>query len=129
MPYQRICHLFFIFKLAVNSFIWKKILSLTLLEIITVSRSSTLLRVFLMGRPVCPTKKKNWGGESPCKPKSLNFPLLLNITPTKKLSPPVPWSQITYWKKNVLIAFRQILSKILLRHAFSITQSWFIWKN
>ena len=84
------------FYLAVNIFIWKKILSLTLFKITTVSRSSTLLRVFLMGRPECPTKKKNWG-KSPCKSKSLNFPLLLNITPTKKLAPPVPWSQVTYW--------------------------------
>ena len=39
-------------------------------------------------------------GESPCKPKILNIPLLLNITPTKKLSPPVPWSQIAHWKKK-----------------------------
>ena len=47
--------------------------------------------------------------------KSLNFPLLLDTTPTEKLSPPVPWSQTTYWKNILvfLIAFRQILSKIL----------------
>ena len=50
---------------------------------------------------------------SSCKPKSLNFPLLLNITPTKKLSPLVPWSQTTILEKKLsLIAFRKILSKI-----------------
>ena len=44
-----------------------------------------------------------------CNFKSLNFPLLLNITPTKVLSP-----SITYWKKGwkSLLAFRQILPKI-----------------
>ena len=55
------------------------------------------------------------GRGSLCKPKSLNFSLLLDITPTKKLSLPVP-SLITdqILKKNVsLIAFRQILPKIL----------------
>ena len=71
----------FIFKLAVNLFIWKKILSLNLFKIITVSRSSTLLRVFLMGRSGCSTMKNNLG-ESPCMPKSQNFPLLLNVSTT-----------------------------------------------
>ena len=126
MPYQRICHLFFIFKLAVTSFIWKKILSL--IQNHYSKQIKHLLRVFLLGRLGCSTKKKIWV-ESPCTPKILNFPLLLNITPTKKLSPPVSWSQITYWKKKVLTAFIQILSKILLRDAFSVTQSWLIWKN
>ena len=74
MPYQRTCHLFFIFKLAVNSFIWKKILSLTLFKTITVSRSSILLRVFLQGRPGCPTKKKNWGN-LPASQKVWIFPI------------------------------------------------------
>ena len=69
-------------------------------------------QVFLMGKG-CPTKKKSWGWEFPWKPKSLNFPFLLNITPTKKLSPPVAWSQIIYWNKKVSIVFRQILSKLL----------------
>ena len=50
---------------------------------------------------------------SSCKPKSLNFPLLLNITPTKILSPLVPWSQTTILEKKLsLIAFRKILLKI-----------------
>ena len=89
---------------------WKKILSFTLFKIITVSASSTLLRVILMGRSGCPTKGGNLGG-SPWKPKSLNFPLLLDITPTKKIES--PWSQTTYWEKVSLITFRQILPKIL----------------
>ena len=52
----------------------------------------------------------------PCKPKSLNFSLLLDITPTKKLSPAVPLliSDHILEKKVSIIAFRKILSKILL---------------
>ena len=61
-----------------------------------------------MERSGCPTKRGNWGrgGGSPCKPKSLNFLLLLD-------------KNITYWKipdigkKVSLIAFRQVLTKIL----------------
>ena len=76
---------------AVNISLLKKILSLTLLKIITVSRPTTLIRVFLMRRSSCSTKGGNWGGgRSSCKQKSLNFSLLLDITPTKKLGSPVP---------------------------------------
>ena len=83
---------------AVNVLLWKKIT--------TVSRPTTL-RVFLMGRSGYPTKRGNWGGGgSPCKSKSLNFPLLLD-------------KNITYWeiphigtKKVFLIAFRQVLTNI-----------------
>ena len=48
-------------------------------NIITVSRPTTL-RVFLMERSGCPTKQGNRGGGegSPCKPKSLNFRILLD---------------------------------------------------
>ena len=59
-----------------------------------------------MGRSGCLTKRGNWEGGSPCKPKSLNFPLLLD-------------KNITYWeiphigKKVSRIAFRQVLTKIL----------------
>ena len=45
--------------------------------------------------------------------KSLNFPLLLDITPTKKLSLPVPSLITDQILKKSLIAFRQILPKIL----------------
>ena len=44
-----------------------------------------------------------------CKTKSLNFPILLDVT---LIRPSLPWSHSTYWKKY-LIAFRQILPKIL----------------
>ena len=82
----------------VNFLLWKKI--------ITVSRPTTF-RIFLMGRSGCPTKRGNWLGTGfPCKPKSLNFPLLLdkNIT----------YREIHILGKKVsLSAFRQVLPKIL----------------
>ena len=73
---------------AVNLLLSKKILSLTLLKIMTVTRPSTILRVFLMGKLGCPTKEGNWGVF--LKVQKFKFPLLLDITPTKKLSHPVP---------------------------------------
>ena len=51
-----------------------------------ISRPSTLLRVFLMGGSRFPTKGETMG--SSLVPKSLNLPLLLDVTPTKKLIPP-----------------------------------------
>ena len=68
-----------------------------------------------MGRLGCHTKGDNWEKGCSCKPKSLNFPLMLDITPTKKLGPPVP-TLITdhiLRKKVSLIAFRLSLPKIL----------------
>ena len=59
----------------VNFLLWKKI--------ITVSRPTTF-RIFLMGRSGCLTKRGKGGG-FPRKPKSLNFPLLLN-------------KNMTYWE-------------------------------
>ena len=112
MLYRRICHLFFLFKLTVSLLISKKILSLTLFKIITGSRSSTLLRVFLMGRSGCPTKKKNerWGS-LPVSQKVWSFPFCWKSPPAKN------WDHLSpdhrYIGKKVLIAFRQILSKIL----------------
>ena len=70
-----------------------------------------------MGTSRCPSK----GGTCRCKPKSLNFSFLLNITtPNKKLSLQfLLWWKTTYWKT---IDFRQILSKILsVTHIFSYT--------
>ena len=55
---------------AANLLLWKKILSFTLFKVLTVSRPSTLLKVFLMRRLGCATKGGNWRG-SPYKPKSL----------------------------------------------------------
>ena len=44
--------------------------------------------------------------DSPCKPKRLNFSLLLDTHPTKNWVPSsLFWSQTIYWKKTFLIAF------------------------
>ena len=52
---------------------------------------------------------------SPWTPKSLNFSLLLDMTPTKRLSPFIPFLITNHilGKKVSLIAFIQILPKIL----------------
>ena len=71
-----------------NLLLWKKILTLILFKIITVSRPSTPLRVFLTGVP-----------------KILNPSLLLDVTHHQKLdscrfpsrlTPSLLWSQTTY---------------------------------
>ena len=58
----------------------------------------------------------NWRKESPCKTKSLKFPFLMDITPTKKLTPAAPplITDPILEKKVSVISFRQILLKILL---------------
>ena len=68
-----------------------------------------------MGRLGCHTKGGNWRRGFRCKTKSLNFSILLDITPTKKLGPLVPLliTNHIFEKKASLIAFRQILQKIL----------------
>ena len=54
------------------------------------------------------------GGRSPCKPKSLNFPLLLDITPHQKTDPPSPVITDQILEKKVfLIDFSQSLSNFL----------------
>ena len=55
------------------------------------------------------------GGSSPCNPKSLNFPLLLDITFHQKVSPFFPplITDHILGKKVFLKAFRQILPNIL----------------
>ena len=80
--------------------IWKKTLSLTLFKIITVSRSNTLLKVFLMGRSGCSTKRGIFffgGGILPTSQKVWTFPFYL----------------ISLQRKISLIALREILPKIL----------------
>ena len=92
---------------AVNLLLWKKTLSITLFKTITISRSSILLRVFLMGIPGCPAKGGNCG-VSPWKPKNLNFPLWS--------PPPKNWvlnHRPHIGKKGISNSFRQILLKIL----------------
>ena len=71
---------------AINLLLWKKILSHTLFKIITVSRPSTLLRVFLMRKSGCHTNGGNWrGAGSFCKPKSLKFPSSVGYHPHEKI--------------------------------------------
>ena len=90
--------------------IWKKILSLTLFKIITVSESSTLLRVFLMGRSGCPTKGENLVG-LPVRQKIWAFILCFISSPLKN-EPFCPLITDYILEKRVsLIAFRNILSK------------------
>ena len=96
----------------------KKILSLTLYKIITVSRPNTLLMIFLMERSWCPTKGGNFLGGRGISQQARKFELSPSIgyySPPENWVPlSFPWSQLTYWKKNIsLIAFRPILPKIL----------------
>ena len=49
---------------AINLLLWKKILSLNLFKIITVGRSTTLIKVLLMGRSGCRTKGRDSKGGS-----------------------------------------------------------------
>ena len=111
---QNICHLFLIFNLTCCKFVaLKEIISITLFKIITVSKPSTLLRVFLMGRSWCPTKERNWVGDLPASPEMWTYSFFWISPPLKNWFPPsLSWSQITYWKKVSLIAFRQILPKV-----------------
>ena len=73
--HQRICHLFLIFKLTCYKFVALKENTLTLFKISTVSRPSTLLRVFDMGRLVCPAKGEcgSHCGGLPANPKVSTF--------------------------------------------------------
>ena len=99
---------------AVNLLPWKKIPSFTLFKILTVTRPSTLLRILLMGRSECPTKRGELGGGLSVSPEISTFPFYWISPPPKNwISLSRPWSQTTYWKKS-LIDFRQILSVIFL---------------
>ena len=103
-------------------------LLLTLFKITTASRASTLIRSLPMGRPGCPTKKRNWW-ESPCKPKRFELSPSVEYHPHQNIESTCPLITDHILEKTILIAFRQILSKILVRHAFSVSQSWLICKN
>ena len=95
---------------AVITLIWKKILSHTLFKFITISRSSTLLRVFLMGRSGCPTKGGNLA-RLLASQKVWTFPFCCISTPLKNWVPLSPDHTQYIGKKVSLTAFRQILSK------------------
>ena len=78
--HQRFCHLFSIFKLTCCKCVaLKKTLPLILFKIITVSRPSSYLRLF----------QGETGGGTILMPKILNFLLLLDVNPSKKLSLPL----------------------------------------
>ena len=94
---------------------WKEIFSLTLFKIITVSWSSTFLRVFPLGRSGCPAKKKNffWGGVS-LQAKTFELFPTVEYHPHQKIESTCLLITDHILEKKILIAFRQILSKILL---------------
>ena len=97
---------------AVNILIWKKIISFILFKMITVSRSSTLLRFLLMGRSGCPIKGGKLGG-LPTSQKVWTFRFCWISLPSKNWVP-LSCDQTPYIGKKVcLTAFRQTLSNIL----------------
>ena len=91
--------------------------------------------------------RERMGMRSPCKPKNVSFPLLLEITLTQKsilggLLTTIHGGSLTtliFKSKVSLIAFYLFLSRIVfllkfflqlcLWHAFSGLQSWVIWKS
>ena len=108
---------------AVNLLLWKKILSLTLFKIITVSRSSIFLRVFLMGILGCSTKGGNEGVF--LQAQVWTFPFCwIPTRPKSWVYLSLPRSQTTYWKKWLFDNFYQ---KFCLWSIFSVTQSWLNW--
>ena len=103
---------------AVNISIWKKTLSLTFFKLITVSRSSTLLRVFLMVDQDVRLREGIKGVSQQAK-KFVLSPSV-GYYPHQKIESPYPLNTVhTYIGKK----------KACLRHAFSVTQSWHIWKS
>ena len=112
---------------ALNILIWKKILSLTLLKIITVSRSSTLLSVFLMGRSGCPTKRGNLGG-LPASQTVWTFPFFWISSPLKSWVLLFP-DHTPYIGEKTAFSLTKFYQTFCLRHASSVTQLWLIWKS
>ena len=97
----------------VNLLLRKKILSLTLFKIITVSRPSTLIRIFLKERSGCPTKGRNWAGDFRASPKMWTFPSVGYHPRSKIESLCLSPDHRPYIEKKVsLIAFRQVLTKL-----------------
>ena len=82
-----------------------------------------------MGRSGCPTKGGNFFRQGvSLQGKKFELSFFVEHHSAKKLSPPVPWSQ-TIYRTCISNNFRQVLSNICLRRAFSITQPWLIWKS
>ena len=111
----------------VNLLLWKKILSLTLFKIITVSRTTTLIRVFLMGRSGYPTKGGNWVRVSLQGLHARTF-LFCWISPPPKnhVSCPSPDHRSHIGKKGNSYSFYQ---NFCLWRAFSVTQLWLYFKK
>ena len=101
--HQRICHLFY--KLTCCTFIDSKENTLThSFQNYCSKRTKHPPQGFPYGKIRTSHYVRAFGG-SPCKPKSLNFPFLLDITPTKKLSFPVPYHRLHFEKKDISNSF------------------------
>ena len=110
--HQRICYLFFIFKLICCKFtnLKEKFFTHSIQNhYITLSRSSTLLRIFLMGRY---TKRGNLGS-LPADPKCWTFPFCWISSLQKIVSPCPLMKDHTLEKKISQVALREILSKVM----------------
>ena len=100
---------------AVNLLLWNKILSLTFFKIITVSRISTLLRDFVMGRLGYHTKGGIMGaGGVYLQDQTSELSPSVGYHSHQKIEPPCPYlnHRSHIGKKAYLMAFRQILPKI-----------------
>ena len=94
-----------------------------------VSRPSTLLTVFLMGRLGYPNKGRNLGdcvcvSENPKVSYSVGYHLHQKVE-SPRLSP----DYTPRIAKMSLIALEKFYQKFCLWRIFSTTQSWLIWKN
>lgn len=115
--YRKICHLF---STCCKFVAFKEIVSSNHLKIITVSKQAHYSVVSFQGnQSILLIEVPIGGGHGSfnCKPKSLNFLLLLGISPNKKVSVPIP--PLTTDHSNILenevslIPVRQILLNIL----------------
>ena len=111
---QTKCHLLFIFRLTCSKFFALKRNALThSFQNHFSNHTITPIRVFIMGSQDVPLREESGG--TPCKPRRLNFLLLLEIAPNKTLTLTVsPGLRPHIGKKMVsLIAFRQNLPRTL----------------
>ena len=90
-----------------------KILSLTLFKIITVSRPTTLIRIFLMKRSRCLSKGRI--GRVSLQDQNLEFSPSVGYQPHSKIESPIPLLTTDHIlsRKVSLITFRKIFPKIL----------------
>ena len=97
---------------AVNLSLWKKIVSPTLFKIITLSRPTTPIRFFLMGKSGCSTKGESWGVS--LQAQKFDFSPSVEYCPTRKLSSPGSSLdyKTTYWR--ISDSFSTIFTKIFI---------------